>query len=373
MKKLFRAIYRRIIKFLRWLKILPRGKKIVVFARKNDVNLGDVIIGDAVTWMLKKLSKQSAQTSGNTVSTVSLSMQDNEHISEICRENDVVVFPGGGINSKKFSGRIDNILSRCKPDTEIFFNATGISKDIKKKKTIYQNVTKTFNDERVKQITTRGDFETAKGLITTPKKYPCELVLDPGIWAGEVYNIQRDPNAEKIGLGIIRPEIFEEQKTGIEQDEIFTIYKGLIEELENRGYKWSLFCNGTEPDYEYGEQLLDTLGIDKETHLEERPTKAKQLVKIISEYKAVIAARFHANIVSTALDIPSVALVWNTKMDAFSELIGCPERYIHGRETMMDPAAVVDIMEKAMEEGYNRDLIETQKKKTLQTMKNIVK
>ncbi len=348
------------------------NKNIVIFARKNDTNLGDVIIGDAVEFLLKQLSNKK-HNKDNNITIANLSLKDNDKISEICRANDVVVFPGGGINSKKFSGRIDNIINLCNPDTEIFFNATGVSKTITKNKVISETILKFFNDERVKQITTRGDLKTAKKLITTEKKYPCELVLDPGIWAGEVYNIQRDPNAEKIGLGIIRPEIFEEQKAGIKPDEIFTIYKGLIEELESRGYKWSLFCNGTEPDYEFGEQLLDTLGIDKETHLEERPTKAKQLVKIISEYKAVIAARFHANIVSTALDIPSVALVWNTKMDAFSELIGCTERYIHGRETMMNPAAVVDIMEKAMEEGYNKDLIETQKKKTLQTMKNIVK
>lgn len=107
--------------------------------------------------------------------------------------------------------------------------------------------------------------------------------------------------------------------------------------------------------------------------METRPEKPEQLVKQIASFKAVIAGRFHANIIATSLGIPSVALVWNEKMRAFSELIGCPERYVGSPETLQNPAEIIRILETAMAEGYDEKRIEKYKKKTLRTIKNILK
>ena len=132
------------------------------------------------------------------------------------------------------------------------------------------------------------------------------------------------------------------------------------------------------PDGDHGKdaithwKVLERFGYDKDRYLVRRPTKARELVEDISAFKGVIAARFHANIIATSLSVPSVALVWNVKMRGFSELVGCPERYIEDRDKLLDAAYLLDTLEEAMRTGYDQARIAEAKNKAYRTLKNVV-
>ncbi len=59
-------------------------------------------------------------------------------------------------------------------------------------------------------------------------------------------------------------------------------------------------------------------------------------------------------------------------MRGFSELIGCKDRYIEDKTKMLDASCLIKTLEKAMEEGYDHELIDAAKKKTYVTLENIV-
>ena len=204
------------------------------------------------------------------------------------------------------------------------------------------------------------------------RSHMVEWIIDPAIWSNEVYGIEKKADSDLIGIGPIRPEIFNEQDKSVSVEDVFAMYEKLLAEADRRGYHWKLFCNGTEPDFAFAKELLQKFGYDEAGHLVRKPENARQLVEDIAGFKGVIAARFHANIISTSLSIPSVALVWNVKMRGFSELIGCKDRYIEGMDKLLDADFLLDKLETAMKEGYDQEIIQKEKERAYRTLENIV-
>jgi polysaccharide pyruvyl transferase WcaK-like protein len=139
--------------------------------------------------------------------------------------------------------------------------------------------------------------------------------------------------------------------------------------LDRRSIKWKLFINGSSGDYKFATDFLKKMNLP-ETKLLERPTEGKQLVRDIASFKGIIAARLHANIIATALDIPSIGLVWNNKLTAFGRQLGIEERFIPPRKLKFT-AHIVDMLEKALTLGYDRPKIEQLKQKSLNYLKSI--
>ena len=73
----------------------------------------------------------------------------------------------------------------------------------------------------------------------------------------------------------------------------------------------------------------------------------------MAKYDGVISCRLHPSIISFSMNIPAVSLVWNTKVPSFYKGIGYPDRAIE-RESF-EAEAIVDRLEKAMEEGITKD------------------
>ena len=349
--------------------------RILVLGRIKATNYGDVVIADCCAWLLNKIiqEKNKGRLFFGKIPKVGIS-NVNKTQEKIVRDNienyDKIVFPGGGINSLKVTNAI---LARLNTPARfrMYFNAIGIHPE-RQRKELSDNIERVLNDERVRQVTTRGDLDMTREYITSDKPYPIEWITDPAIWSGEVYNVKKDPDSNLIGIGPIRPEIFNEQDPDVSIDEVYAMYEKLLAEADSRGMQWKLFCNGTEPDYAFAKELLDRFGYDSAAHLLPKPEGARQLVETISRFSGVIAARFHANIISTALDIPSVALVWNVKMRGFSELIGAKDRYIEGIDKLLDAPFLLDRLEEAIKEGYDRERINREKERAYHTLENIV-
>lgn len=345
-------------------------KNIIIFSRKNITNYGDPIIGDCCKYIIETTAKKRHMRVNVTI--LDIYGKDTALITSKLKKASAVVFPGGGVNSVAFNKIILEIFEVIEQYKRIsvYFNAIGILKvnPNPKNEALLKII---FNKDQVKQITTRGDLGQLKTYITSDKPYPEKLVLDPAIWVNEAYNIQRDTTSDLIGIGVIRPEIYQKNGSDISSDDVLKMYTNIIRALDRRGYKWQLFSNGMKDDYNFGLTILDHLGLDKNQYIGRNTKNSKDLVQKISQYKAIIAARLHANIIATALSVPSVGLVWNDKMNLFADMIGCRDRYL-STDYLLDGEYIADTMERAVQEGYDTDRINSLKDMTQQTILNIL-
>lgn len=345
-------------------------KNILVFSRLKIDNFGDPIIAECCAYLIGQIAREHGVPVKVTIADA---CETNSNVMKKKLEGqDIVVFPGGGMNGIVFNRTVLKIMEMLgeQEHTAVFFNAIGILRVNPRKKNV-KLLKEILNQPQVKQITTRGDLKTLKKYLDGRKEYPTRLVFDPAMWANEVYGAERDLDSRLIGVGVIRPELFQKVWEDITEQEVIDLYRRILEELDKRGYHWQLFTNGMRDDYQLGVKLLKVMGRDREACLGANVKTPEALVKKIAGYQAVIAARLHANILATSLGVPSVGLVWNDKMNLFAEILGCGERYIQG-EKLLDAAYVVDRMEAAMEEGYDMERINKMKKKTLGTIRNIV-
>lgn len=347
-------------------------RKILIIGRTKARNYGDSIIADCCKYIIEDVARHSKLYNAK-VTLVDIHEKNTKKLEKLIQENDIFVFPGGGLNSVKFNKRILDIYKMIekKKNASIYYNACGILKiDPNPKNEIL--LEKLFNHPAVKQVSTRGDHPQTLKYIHRDLKYPAVHVFDPAIWTDETYNIHKDPDSRLIGIGVIRPEIFQSNGADLSVEDIFQMYMHIIEELNKRHLSWQLFTNGYQPDYQFAGELLERMGFDKEQYLGANVANSRALVQKISSYQGIIAARLHANIIATSLSVPSVALVWNDKMNLFGEMIGHSDRYIRP-EHLSDTGAIVDCLEKAMEENYNTERISEFKKITRKTIYNILR
>lgn len=344
---------------------------ILIFGQLKITNLGDPIIADCCKYLIEKAAKETGK---NVKVSMAKVYKKHEWILKwFLRGKDAVVFPGGGMNSVVSNEQVLRIL-RLIEKTEgvsVYFNAIGILRKKPKAKN-EKLLVEIFNKDIVKQVTTRGDLAQLKTYITQEKPYETKLVLDPAMWVNEAYGIEKDPEAKVIGIGVIRPDIFKSNGNKFSPEAVKNMYKGIICELEARGYQWKLFSNGMPEDYQFAVSLLEELGLDKERYIGKNVYTSEQLVKKIAGFRAVIAARLHANIIASSLRIPSVGLVWNDKMNLFADSIGVQGRYLEP-DRLSDPKNIVDAMEKAICDGYDEQCIRQMKEITEETYKNMLK
>lgn len=343
-------------------------KKIVVYSRKNISNYGDPIIGDCCKYLIEKTAKENKIRVKVTVADIYRKYRLYHKALSVC--NNIFVFPGGGMNSTKFCETVLERLSNLEtnPKKKVYFNAIGIKPKLRKStKTLLKQI---FSKDCIKQITTRGDLKALKKYVPSDKPVPT-LVFDPAIWANEAYQMSRDTNSEIIGVGIIHPDIFRKNGSDFSEENVFLIYENILRELSRRGYRYRLFTNGMSEDYAAGLKLTKRLGLDADECLGPNVQNAKELVRKISGFRAVIASRLHANIIASSLGIPSIGLVWNVKMNLFAQILGCEDRYINDNDLFL-PELIVDRMECACKEGYDMDRINKMKEITAATIKNIL-
>ncbi len=326
-------------------------RRILVLGRINDKNLGDSIIVDTCAYALETIAKEKKRNI--SVTCMNILSSDKDNIRRVIKDYDAVVFPGGGVNSAKFTTAAMKVLEG-NDNVEVYFNASGVSKT--NNDTVIKNIKNLFNRENVVHITTRGDFATAKKFVDTKKEFPVQFILDPAIFTSDTYGIKKNEKSDVIGIGLIRPGIFKENGRELDENDVMQMYLDLLDKLDERGEKWQLFCNGTMADYEFAQSVLETSGRSLDL-LAPCPEENKELVKLIASYKGVIASRFHANIIATSLRVPAIALVWNNKMLGFAELTGCRDRYITDLKDLQNADAILNKFDEAMANGFDEEVI----------------
>ena len=393
----------------RLIKSLHKEKQIVQISLLNT-NLGDSVISDTAKYLIKKTSINSDIKIINLFPDVTqrkflskirrfmrkhMNFQSNitrfidfklwqlfsykhgkieRYYRRALRNASCVVFAGGGIikhSKENFWDAIYSIIKYCENNSiPVYFNAVGIE-GFDEDNYYSQIIKKYINYSCVKMITTRDDYDSLQKYVEDKNKVA--IVGDPALWCPETYkDIKHNEESETIGIGVIRSNIYIDYGFDVEPKEVIDVYVNVIKELNKRGYKWKLFCNGMKSDYKTGLKILKELGLNEDKkYIVSRPTTAKELIKTICSFKAVIAARLHANIISAAYNIPAVGIVWNDKLKLFGNLLDIGDRFIEPKD-FNNSKYIVDALERAIKNKYDRKKIEELRNKSVIALKNFL-
>jgi len=244
----------------------------------------------------------------------------------------------------------------------IIFNACGaaVIKDIRQEE-ILKGV---LNNSNIVSISIRDDIERVNSIYLSGNKMKALPTYDPGIWARDIYKIDKK-DSETVGLGIMLVP-------HIEKNKIIKFWKEVITSLRKEGISWKMFCNGKENDYELAKEILIDMGFDEnqlEDLIKSRPKRPSELVEQIAEFSSIISFRLHSHIIAYSLDIPSIAIVWDNKVRFFFDDIGFIERC---KTINDDSKEIVDSLLESLKRPYDNNLRSKQKLHSLNVLINAI-
>lgn len=337
-------------------------RKIVLFGLKYDTNIGDYLIGfnlqkqiekmcgsevkyedlrgrtgaevQVYSFIVKCFIKLSVVTThsvlGPFFERIAFHLNNpklRKRFEEMLCDTDTVIFAGGGIIECEHYGchnYIKLITEICEHNRiDIIYNAVGFNGDFNEKIGGYRTLKKCINSRCVKGISVRENIEEMRKYTNKD----VTLVCDPACYSSDTYNMYSKRESENmyVGIGLIRPDIFREFGYDLSDDDVLTLYTGIISKLQKTGYQIQLFTNGVEADACFGRKINESLRTKMDIIV---PKNDEDFIKIIAHFRAILAARMHACIVSYSLNIPSINLCWNSKLIHFYNNIGYDDRCV---------------------------------------------
>jgi polysaccharide pyruvyl transferase WcaK-like protein len=200
-------------------------------------------------------------------------------------------------------------------------------------------------------------------------KHKVKLLADSAFWMREAYGITKKPKRDKIGIGLIRGNSLTGYGSDFGGKDWIQLFADVASELRARGYDFEFFTNGLPGDTKVGQAVLKKLGLD-DSYLVERPVDDEVLVKTINSYRAIVTCRMHSSIAAFTLDVPSVILSWNDKVEKLMQIIGYPERAI--RRDRFNASLIVDEMERSLEQGIEPAKLDAMKSKALESVTDYI-
>jgi len=345
------------------------GVRICFIGLFNEKNLGDPIIGDCVEWLYARaLSPDCLQSKRLTVDWLQyhpsvicrianrlrrfarkplyhlfhsiVSREYAKYYSKEIKNSQLIVVVGGGLikyTTQYFGLGLQGLLkAAAKENVDVVFNAVGVE-GYDSYNSRCKELKHILHHRSLKKITTRDDIDTlVQDYMQGKPAISCRMVCDPAVWATEVYGITRNSNSKIIGIGVCREDMLHAHGYGISSTAFFDFYVELAKSLVAEGQEVELFTNGLPEDNNTVvkvKQKLGEAGIEIGCRI---PTSPKELVEIISKYKAAVAARLHACIIAYSLEIPVIGLVWNNKLTFFGKNIGCEQYFIEPKDLSVE-------------------------------------
>lgn len=241
-------------------------------------------------------------------------MRLKENLDKLNWDNfDTIVFAGGQLFMDYFVHWIAIIVSYAeKYNKKVVFNCCGMGKLSSKSVKL---LSKVLQSDSIYSITIRDGLKQFRSLFESENVLQ---TIDPAINSANVYG-KREKIDGRVGIGIISYKMLIRNNISIAEDEYIDFIKHTIEFFEYHKRKIVVFTNGAIDDYEFAQFALKSIG--KEKLLEKRPTRPVELVDVIATCEYIISFRLHSLILAAAYDIPSIGLVWDSKVKSFFETI----------------------------------------------------
>lgn len=171
----------------------------------------------------------------------------------------------------------------------------------------------------VKTVTVRDDIELLRRVYVTSPEIRVRKVPCPTLLCGELFPMGTIREAGTIGLGVINAKKMTEIHPDFTEEKQIALWKGIIEEIEKRGCRWTFFANGLPADHKFAKQILKAMEkpVSGDTLLP-NPQSLHQLLDSFNLFDGIVASRFHAAVPAYSYGVPFVELVWNIKQTHFA-------------------------------------------------------
>lgn len=298
----------------------------ILLVQITNKNFGDSVIAENTRSLIKK-AIPFWRSGHYVILDYAIGIEDLAQIPYV----DAIIFAGGGLikfRQENLYRQVSEIIMEAQRHRiPVFLNSVGVEGyDAKDERCLL--LQEALNQPCVKMISVRDDIETLKNNYIKNARIRMKEVFDPAIWTAQTFHIQKKKNTGRkcIGLGVARENLFVDYgNPEINGACLIQLWKEIVFLLEQRGYEWVIFTNGLDQDEQFAKRVLEEIGHGTK---EQAPVNAMELVQQIAHLDGMIACRMHSNIIAYALEIPSVGLVWNSKMNFFGEKTGYEERYI---------------------------------------------
>lgn len=273
-----------------------------------------------------------------------------------------IVVDGAGLLEYSYNEYQESLLLVAqyaeKKGLKVVYNAIGRAGEFDE--TDYRStiLKRALQHPSVKFVSARDSLETVQLCAGSDKQV--ELLADAAFWMKETYGIPSNPASKRIGIGLIRGNSLSGYKVNFRAHDWVQLFSGIARELGSRGYEYEFFTNGLPGDIVLGENILKEMGLPA-SKLVIRPTTDVELYSTISQYRGIITCRMHSSIAAFTQQIPSVILSWNDKVNKLMEHIGYAERAVNVSD--FDPKYIVDLFERALEEGVDAEKLQMMKDK----------
>ena len=354
----------------------PKTYHILLLTNRDSDNLGDQVIEACDIALIRTIMKNLGLTHESYVlESRAAAIVPADYVlkrdpkllvpaREAIQRSDLIVFGGAPL----FNYLYQNFYERTAVTLELakeyhvpaIFSGIGVE-GYDEDNPRCQRLKETLNFDIVKQITTRDGYH----LLEQYKENP-DLIIgkvsDPAVFTDEVFrpfkserptaDSSGEPVPKKIGLFILRANGFIDNKIPFDKFAAAHMWVDLIAELQSRGYDYELLSSGHFGDEAFIDYLIRNYKIDSKKCIFNM-NQPEKLIQKISSYDAVISTRLHPSIISFALKVPAIGIVWNQKVSRFYESIGYGNRFIDVRT--IDVKDVADRIDQAVSEGVTKD------------------
>lgn len=308
-----------------------------------------------------------------------------KNADEIIQNSDIIIFGGAPVFNfayQVFYERTAVTLEIAdKYHKPVIFSAIGVE-GYDDGNPRCMRLKETLNLDCVKQITTRDDFESLQKFIEN-EQIKIDKVSDPAVFSSTVFrkfkktkpntedkkteeksveeksveekntgDISTEDTKKKIGLFVMRANGFSDNGYDFSKDDAAKLWKDLISEFESRGYDYNLLTSGHFGDEAFLDYLIRKHGVDPKKCVFNMNSPEK-LISKISSFDAVITCRLHPSIISYSLGVPSLGIVWNSKVPHFYNSIGYGDRIIEVED--IDAGKLAEKVDLIMSQGVSKE------------------
>ena len=390
--------------------------KVVLCTAKYSDNLGDGVISDSVEYLLKQINPacqtltldiagrthydNSNNTDTTLVKKIFLNTPEilrplvtlvgwysifkprlNAEIKRLKFEECGLLIFGGGqlINdiALNFPLKLAFIAKQARlKNLKYSFNAVGVGQKVSLiGKQLFNSV---FNSPSLAAMYVRDDESVARFNQVFCSHKEALFTIDSGLWAQETYELEglSQNNKSKdgklrIGVGISHPKELAAHSVdvGVRRVDMVDFWVEIVARITQHGLCPVLFTNGSRDDHLFMTQVvnkIDERGQLNDIEVFDRFKEPSQLVMAIATFSGVLSHRLHANIISHSLNIPSVALAWDKKVQSYFNLI---ERSEWCYSDALPPETIINGLIQAMALGLNQQKINDLKKISLTNLK----
>ena len=330
-----------------------KKRNILVVSHVDD-NFGDNLIricfGKILSVVLQNLGLDQDKV---TISYMALKEIDEAFV----KNADIIAFAGGGLFGLSYLNFFDSLdritLLAEEHQIPVIFSSIGInnmdasSENEHKLRAILQRkciqaVSVRENLHIFREYAGQCDYEICK-------------VCDPAVWTKYVYHNLLDHlpshNGTLVGINVVRGGLFNDNGKQWKLGDEIVFLNELKKSLDDHGIPYRFYTNGSVLDDNALRFYADQCAIPSDQVILTHTTR--ELVQTVAQFDYVATIRMHSSIISYALSIPSVNLIWNDKIPFFYRNIGYPDRAIDLSE--WNGGHVFDLLQSIKDAPYTLD------------------